>query len=116
MIVYKFCFYVFEEYVEVVKNVVFEVGVGCIGNYDCCSFQVVGQGQFWFLEGSDFYIGGQGEIEMVCEFWVEIICMEDYLCVVISVLCFVYFYEEFVIDLWKFEDLLGQGVDQGLLL
>ncbi|HBM22588.1 MAG TPA: NGG1p interacting factor NIF3, partial [Alcanivorax sp.] len=65
MTVYKLCFYVPEEHAEAVKNAVFEAGAGRIGNYDCCSFQVAGQGQFRPLEGSDPYIGGQGEIETV---------------------------------------------------
>ncbi|MGB1498121.1 MAG: NGG1p interacting factor NIF3, partial [Alloalcanivorax venustensis] len=55
MTVYKLCFYVPEEHAEAVKNAVFEAGAGRIGNYDCCSFQVAGQGQFRPLEGSDPY-------------------------------------------------------------
>ena len=107
MTVYKLCFYVPEEHAEAVKNAVFEAGAGRIGNYDCCSFQVAGQGQFRPLEGSDPYIGGQGEIETVREFRVEIICIEDHLKAALSALRLAHPYEEPAIDLWRLEDLPG---------
>ena len=107
MTVYKLCFYVPEEHAEAVKNAVFEAGAGRIGNYDCCSFQVAGQGQFRPLEGSDPYIGGQGEIETVREFRVETICMEDHLKAALSALRLAHPDEEPAIDLWRLEDLPG---------
>lgn len=105
MTVYKLCFYVPEEHAEAVKQAVFEAGAGRIGDYDCCSFQVAGQGQFRPLEGSDPYIGGQGEVETVPEFRVETICTKDRLRSVISALRQAHPYEEPAIDLWKLEEL-----------
>ena len=107
MTVYKLCFYVPEDHAEAVKTAVFQAGAGRIGNYDCCSFQVRGQGQFRPLEGSNPYIGGQDEIETVDEFRVEMICAEEHLRAAISALRLAHPYEEPAIDLWKLEDLPG---------
>lgn len=105
MTVYKLCFYVPEDHAEAVKNAVFEAGAGRIGNYDCCSFQVAGQGQFRPLEGSDPYIGNRGSIETVREFRVEMICTDDHLKGALSALRLAHPYEEPAIDLWRLEDL-----------
>lgn len=107
MTVYKLCFYVPEDHAEAVKTAVFQAGAGRIGNYDCCSFQVRGQGQFRPLEGSNPYIGGQDEIETVDEFRVEMICDEEHLRAAISALRLAHPYEEPAIDLWRLEDLPG---------
>lgn len=107
MAVYKLCFYVPEDHAEAVKTAVFEAGAGRIGNYDCCSFQVRGRGQFRPLDGSNPYIGDQGEIETVDEFRVEMICAEEHLKAALSALRLAHPYEEPAIDLWKLEDLPG---------
>ena len=43
---YKLSFYVPEIALDEVKSALFDVGVGRIGNYDCCCWQVKGEGQF----------------------------------------------------------------------
>jgi hypothetical protein len=75
---YKLCFYVPESHVEIVKEAVFDVGAGCIGDYDRCCWQVLGQGQFRPMEGSNPFLGNQGRIEQVNEYKVEMVC-EDHL-------------------------------------
>lgn len=107
MAVYKLCFYVPEDHAEAVKTAVFQAGAGRIGNYDCCSFQVRGWGQFRPLDGSNPFIGDQGEIETVDEFRVEMICAEEHLRAALSALRLAHPYEEPAIDLWKLEDLPG---------
>lgn len=104
MAFYKLCFYVPEGHAEAVKTAVFEAGAGRIGNYDCCSFQVRGQGQFRPLDGSNPYIGEAGALETVDEFRVEMICTEEHLKAAISALRLAHPYEEPAIDLWKLED------------
>ncbi|MEG1629395.1 MAG: NGG1p interacting factor NIF3, partial [Pseudomonas sp.] len=42
---YKLAFFVPPSHVEVVKAAVFAAGGGRIGDYDCCAWQVLGQGQ-----------------------------------------------------------------------
>ncbi|MBV1874008.1 MAG: YqfO family protein [Gammaproteobacteria bacterium] len=71
---YKLVFYVPEKQLEMVKKAVFQAGAGRIGNYDCCCWQVLGQGQFRPLKGSSPFIGTQGEIESVAEYRVEMVC------------------------------------------
>lgn len=105
MTTYKLCFYVPETHAEEVKMAVFRAGAGRIGNYDCCSFQVKGQGQFRPLEGSDPYIGNRGEIEKVSEYRVEMICVEEKLKAALGALRDAHPYEEPAIDLWKLEEL-----------
>jgi len=75
---YKFCFYVPATHVESVKQAVFGVGAGRVGDYDQCCWQTLGQGQFRPLEGSNPFLGKQGWVEQVSEYKVEMVC-EDHL-------------------------------------
>jgi structural toxin protein (hemagglutinin/hemolysin) RtxA len=72
--VYKFCFYVPESHLEVVKNAVFAAGAGKIGDYDHCCWQVLGQGQFRPLAGSNPHLGRLEQLEQVAEYRVEMVC------------------------------------------
>lgn len=74
---YSLRFYVPESHLEAVKAALFAVGAGRIGTYDSCSWQVLGQGQFRALEGSEPYIGQQGVVETVDEYKVEMVCDDD---------------------------------------
>ena len=71
---YQICFYAPESHVEEIKNALFAVGAGQYGNYDSCSWQCSGQGQFRPRVGSSPYKGEQGEIERVTEVKVEMLC------------------------------------------
>ena len=71
---YKLCFYVPATHLEAVKAAVFATGAGRIGDYDSCCWQVLGQGQFRPLAGSDPFLGRQGEVEQVEEYRVEMVC------------------------------------------
>ena len=61
---FKLCFFVPESHVEQVKNAVFAAGAGRIGDYEHCAWQVLGQGQFRPLAGSNPFIGQQGALEL----------------------------------------------------
>lgn len=102
---YKLCFYVPETHVEQVKRAVFDAGAGHIGNYDSCAFQIRGEGQFRPLDGSQPFLGQQGEVEVVAEYRVETIVTEASLQSAISALRLAHPYEEPAIDLWKLEPL-----------
>jgi hypothetical protein len=71
---YKLCFYVPATHLESVKTAVFAAGAARIGDYDNCCWQVLGQGQFRPLDGSKPFIGQQGEVEVVDEYRVELVC------------------------------------------
>lgn len=71
---WKLEFYVPESHLEKVKTAVFAAGAGKIGNYCCCSWETLGEGQFKPLPGSEPYVGAQGEVEKVDEYKVELVC------------------------------------------
>lgn len=74
---YKLCYFVPETHLEQTKAALFEVGAGRIGDYDCCAWQCRGQGQFRPLDGSQPFLGQQGELEVVDEFKVELVCKDE---------------------------------------
>lgn len=75
----KIVFFVPLEQCEDVKNAMFKAGAGKIGSYDSCSFQIIGKGQFRPLEGSNAFLGKVGEVEIVDEARVEIVCENNLL-------------------------------------
>jgi hypothetical protein len=77
--VYKIAFYVPASHVEVVKAALFSAGAGRYQNYDSCSWQILGEGQFRPLKNSKPFIGKEGETEKVAEYKVEMVCGEDFL-------------------------------------
>jgi len=77
--IYQISFYVPKESLEEVKVAMFEAGAGRIGEYDYCSWEVLGEGQFRPLDGANPYIGKKNIIEKVMEYKVEMICKEEFL-------------------------------------
>lgn len=71
---YFLCFYVPKSHVEIVKTAVFNAGAGSIGDYRRCAWQVLGQGQFCPADGAHPFIGEVGELEVVDEYKVEMVC------------------------------------------
>ena len=69
---HKLCFYVLQSNVEDVKEAIFAAGAGRVGDYDSCSWQVLGQGQFRPLVGSATFSGQEGAVETVVEDRVEL--------------------------------------------
>ncbi len=74
---YMLAFYVPETHLEVVKNAVFAVGAGSIGEYQHCAWQTLGKGQFMPLPGSNAFIGTVGALETIAEYKVEIVCTRE---------------------------------------
>lgn len=70
----KIEFYVPESHLEPVKAAMFAAGAGKVGNYDCCAWQILGQGQFRPLAGSNPFLGKTNKIETLEEYKVEIVC------------------------------------------
>lgn len=110
---YKFCFFVPESHVESVKSAVFEAGAGQIGNYDCCSWEIKGMGQFRALAGSQPYLGQQDHLERVEEFRVEMVVKKANMKAVLSAFLTAHPYEEPAFDvmvLTDVETILSEGV------
>lgn len=86
--------YIPETHLKQVKAAVFAAGAGRYEQYDCCSWEVKGTGQFRPLEGSDPFVGKQGEVEQVSEYRVEMICQESQIDAVLAALREAHPYEE----------------------
>lgn len=76
---YHIAFYVPETHVEIVKESMFKAGAGTIGNYEKCSFEYSGLGQFKPLPGARPFIGSEGDLEKVNEIKVEMVCKKEFL-------------------------------------
>ena len=101
---YKLSFFVPDENLEQVKAAVFATGAGRIGNYDCCCWQVLGQGRFRPLEGSDPHIGQQGNVETVDEWKVELVCSDELIRQAVDAMKSSHPYEEPAYDVWRLEE------------
>lgn len=98
---YKLVFYVPESHLDKVKAAVFNAGAGTIGNYDHCCWQVLGQGQFKPLHGSQPYLGAAERLETVAEYRVELICRDEFIAQAVSALKQAHPYEEPAYDVWS---------------
>jgi hypothetical protein len=82
----KLCFYVPPSHLDQVKTAVFAAGAGRIGTYDSCCWQVLGQGQFRPLAGSQPFLGQKGTVEVVDEYRVEMVCETQHTGAVVAAL------------------------------
>ena len=71
-------FYVPASHAEKVKEAMFNAGAGKLGNYEHCSFESKGTGQFRPLAGSNPYLGEVSVLEKVEELKIEMICSKEY--------------------------------------
>lgn len=102
--VYKLAFFVPPSHVEVVKAAVFAAGGGRIGDYDCCAWQVLGQGQFRPLDGSQPFIGQTGVVEQVEEWRVELVVADALIQAVVAALKQSHPYETPAYEVWQLAD------------
>lgn len=100
---FKICFYVPQSHCEKVKAACFIAGAGKIGAYSCCAWQILGEGQFMPLEGSNAYIGEQDKIESVQEYKVEMVCEDNLVGAVVKALRDAHPYEEPAYQVWRLE-------------
>ena len=75
----KIEFYVPEAQLERVKQAMFDAGAGKVGYYECCAWQVLGQGQYKPDEGSIPFKGDQGNLETLNEYKVVMVCAEEFI-------------------------------------
>jgi hypothetical protein len=101
---YKLAFFVPASHVEQVKSAVFAAGAGRIGAYDQCSWQVLGQGQFRPLAGSQPFIGHGGQVEQVQEWKVELVVADELIRQAVAALRQSHPYETPAYDVWRLED------------
>ena len=102
---YKLVFFVPGSHLEQTKSAVFAAGAGRIGHYDQCCWQVLGQGQFRPLSGSNPYLGQYQQLEVVQEYRVEMVCADEYIREAVAALRAAHPYEEPALDVWRLADL-----------
>lgn len=101
---YKLCFFVPVSHAEETKEAVFKAGGGRIGNYDCCAWQTLGQGQFRPLDGSNPHLGERGQLERVDELKVEMVCEDERIRDVVEALKQAHPYEEPAYEVYRLEE------------
>lgn len=101
---YKFCFFVPASDAEATKEAVFNAGGGRIGDYDCCAWQTLGQGQFRPLEGSNPHLGEHGRLEQVEELKVELVCEDRLIHEVVAAMKRAHPYEEPAYEVYRLEE------------
>jgi len=101
---YKLVFFVPESHLEVVKAAVFSTGAGAIGHYGQCCWQVLGQGQFRPLPGSNPFIGRSQTLETLPEYRVEMVCDDACIASAVDALRKAHPYEEPAIDVWPLSE------------
>jgi hypothetical protein len=102
---YKLNFFVPTEDKERVKEALFAVGVGSYKNYECCSFETLGVGQFKPIGKANPYIGSLEKIEKVQEYKVEMICKEELLFKAVRVLKETHPYEEVAYEIIEIKNI-----------
>lgn len=100
---YKLAFFVPPNHLEAVKQAVFTAGGGRLGAYDQCCWQVLGEGQFRPLDGSQPFIGQRGVVEHVVEWKVELVVDEGVIADVVTALKAAHPYETPAYEVWRLE-------------
>jgi hypothetical protein len=100
---YKLNFYVPEKEKESVKQALFDIDVGKYENYDRCSFETLGTGQFRPINGAKPFLGEVDTLKEVDEYKVEMICEDELIKDAIRVLKDAHPYEEVAYEVFKME-------------
>ena len=93
-----------ENFLDKVKNAVFEAGAGVSGKYDWCSFSTPGTGSFRPGESANPFVGKKGEIHFEREVRFEIIMYAELKEKVVDALLKVHPYEEPAYDIYTLEN------------
>lgn len=101
---YKFIFFVPDSHVETVKEAIFNAGGGKIGEYSHCAWQILGQGQFKPLAGSNPYSGTVDELKKVPEWRVELVVADKFIQDVVNAMKTAHPYEVPAYDVIKLEE------------
>lgn len=100
---YKLTTYIPMDYLEPVKQALFDAGAGQIGQYQQCCWQVLGTGQFMPLAGNHAFIGTTNQLETLAEWRVEMVVAQDKIEAVVQALKQSHPYETPAYDIIKVE-------------
>lgn len=104
----KFVTMVPEQHADSVRNALFNAGAGHIGNYDSCSYNLMGQGTFRAGDDANPYCGTVGVMHFENEVRIETIIPTFRKAEVIRALMAVHPYEEPVFDLYPLDNVWPQ--------
>ena len=90
-----------ETHLEEVKTALFKQGAGKIGRYDCCAWQVLGEGQFRPLHGSQPFAGEIQKMTKLAEYKVELVCEDKIVKQVITTLLQTHPYQQPAYEVYK---------------
>ncbi|MFC7060655.1 Nif3-like dinuclear metal center hexameric protein [Halobacillus seohaensis] len=107
----KLALYVPNSHSDLVRNAISEAGAGHIGDYSHCTYQVEGEGTFKPQEGTNPFIGNEGNLEKVEEKRIETILPKEKLSKVLNAMTEAHPYEEAAYDLYP---LLNEGESMGI--
>lgn len=96
-----------------VREAIFNVGAGHIGNYDSCSYNVLGKGTFRANDDANPFVGEKGELHYEEEVRVEVIFPKYIQSELIPALLKAHPYEEVAYDIYPLENTfnhVGMGI------
>jgi hypothetical protein len=97
------------EYAEKVRNSLFIAGAGHIGNYDCCSYNIGGQGTFRASENAKPFVGEINKLHFEDEIRIEVIFPSFLEKKLISTLIENHPYEEVAYDIYPLKNKYGRS-------
>lgn len=101
------------DYADKVRNALFDVGGGSIGNYDNCSFNLTGKGSFRPNKFANQFIGKTNELHFEEEVRIELIFPSNIENSIISAMLQNHPYEEVAYDIYPIENTfnnIGSGI------
>ena len=99
----KLVFFVPETHLELLKEALFKAGAGKSDNYSHCCWQTAGTMQYKAEKNSNPTIGNQNELVVTKDFRVEMVCPEELIKKVVTVLKIEHPYEVPAYELYKLE-------------
>jgi dinuclear metal center YbgI/SA1388 family protein len=98
---------------EKVRTAIFDAGAGHIGAYDCCAFQLEGEGSFRAGDSANPHVGKKGEIHFEKELRIETVVPNHLENQVVQAMIAAHPYEEVAYDLYDLEmpwNSIGSGM------
>lgn len=100
----KLVIFVPSDHAEAVRNAIFKAGAGHIGNYDCCSYNLNGEGTFRALDGAKPFVGKSGSVHFEKEVRIETVLPNFLQHKVIGEMISAHPYEEVAYDLYPLKN------------
>jgi dinuclear metal center YbgI/SA1388 family protein len=95
------------DHADRVRQALFEAGAGHIGNYDCCSYNITGQGTFRASENTNPFVGEKHVIHVESEIRIEVIFPEFLEHKLVTALLKNHPYEEVAYDIYPLSNTAG---------